>query len=136
MSAILTRRRFSVGGDGIFAMSGRTGKSASTLGVLPRRLISSTVAACIKSNSPSLKCLTALRRFLGSCGAASVASSAAGNFEGADVFDGVDASRTVAVASDAVRSAGSRPMALACRDRYQSAIGMERPVWAFAYHTA
>ena len=64
-SAILTCRRFSVGGDRIFAVSRRTGKSVSTLGVLPRRLISSTVAACIKSNSPSLKCLTALRRFLG-----------------------------------------------------------------------
>ncbi len=34
-------------------------------GSLPRRFISSSVTACIKSNSPSLKCLTALRRFLG-----------------------------------------------------------------------
>ena len=79
----------------IFTMSGRAGKDVSTpCCVLLRRFISSSVAACIKSNSPSLKCLTALRRFLGrTCrrGSVSVAPSIAG-----DIVAVGEVSRTVA----------------------------------------
>ncbi len=119
-SAISTCRRFLVEGDCIFVKSGRAGKAVSTLfGVLLRRFSSSSIAACIKSNSPSLKCLTALQRFLGStyrCGSLSVASPVAGNAEAASVVN----------RSGAVRSAGSRPMALACRRQRRTAISIER----------
>ena len=109
-----------VGGDCILVKSARAGMALSTLfGVLPRRFISSSVAACIKSNSRSLKCWTALRRFLGSTysrGSLSV-----------DAFGGGDA-EAVAVGnrSGAVRSAESRPMASACREQHRSAISSER----------
>ena len=82
--------RLLVGGDCIFVKSGWAGKPVSTpFGVLPRRFISSNVAACIKVNSPSLKCLTALRRFLGRtcrCDAVSLAASVADYFGGDDAF--------------------------------------------------
>ena len=98
-----------VEGDCIFVKSGRAGKSVSALfGVLPRRFNSSSVASCIKSNSPSLKCLTALRRFLGRTyrrGSLSVVAFGAGDAE----------SVTVGNRSGAVRSAGSRPVASAYR---------------------
>ena len=116
-----------VGDNCIFVKSGRAGKSVSTLfGVLPRRFISSTVAECIKSNSPSLKCLTALRRFLGRtcrCDAVSVATSDPSNFGGAGV-----SSTAAAENRSGVRSVGLRPLALACRVRGRSAISNERPV--------
>ena len=115
-----TCHRFLVGGDCIFVKTGRAGKSVSTLfGVLPRRFSSSSVAACIKSNSSSLKCLTALRRFLGRTyrrGSLSVASSVADNAEAVAVVN----------RSGAVRSIGLRPMASACRRQRQTAISIER----------
>ena len=83
-SVISTCCRFSGGDDCIFVKSGRAGKPVSTTcGVLPRRFIPSNVAACIKSNSPSLKCLTAVRRFLGRTyrGSLSGAACVAGNAE-------------------------------------------------------
>ncbi len=109
-------RRFLVAGDCMFVRSGRAGKSVSTLfGVLPRRFSSSSVAACINSNSPSLKCLTVLRRLLGRTyrrGSLSVASSVAGNAEAVSVVN----------RSGAVRSMGLRPMTSACSEPYRSAI--------------
>ena len=92
-SATWACRRLSVGGDRFGTRSGRTSnrwrkvcKSASTPGGnLPRRFISSRVAPYIKSNSPSLKCLTALGKSFGKtcrCGAVSVAAFAAGDFVG------------------------------------------------------
>jgi len=110
----------SLEGDCIFVKSGRACEGVSTAcGVLPRRFISSSVAACIKSNSPSFKCLTALRRFLGRTyrrGSLSVAAFGPGNAEAVAVGN----------RSGAVRSAGSRPMTLACREQYRSAISVER----------
>jgi hypothetical protein len=104
----------------IFVKSRRTGESVSTpFGVRPRRINSSTVAACIKSNSPSLKCLTALRRSLGSTyrrGSLSVVALGAGDAEAVAVGN----------RSGAVRSAGSRPMAANRRERYWLAINSER----------
>ena len=94
--------------------------------ILPRRFISSSVAAHIKSNSPSLKCLTAFRRFLARtcrCDAVSVAASVQGNFGGAGV-----SSTAAAENRSGVRSVGLRPMALACRVQGRSAISSERPV--------
>ena len=83
-------------------------KSVSTpSGFLPRRFISSRVAACRKSNSTSLKCFMALGRSLGRtcrCGSLSVVAFAAGDAEAVAVEN----------RSGAVRSAGSRPMASAC----------------------
>ena len=116
-SAISTFRRFLVARDCICIKLGRTNrwrkgcKSVSMpCGILPRRFISSSVAIWSKSNSPSLKCLTALRRFLGRtcrCVADSVVASAAGNFVG-----GAAASRTASVEkrSGVGCSAGVRPM--------------------------
>jgi hypothetical protein len=115
-SAVSTCHRFLVGGDCIFVKTGRAGKSVSTLfGVLPRRFSSSSVAACIKSKSPSLKCLMALRRFLGRTyrrGSLSVVSSVAGNAEAVAVVN----------RSGAVRSIALRPMTLACRRQRRTAI--------------
>ena len=117
-SLISTCRRFLMRGDCMFVKLGRTSnrwrkvcKSVSTpSGVLPRRFISSRIAACKKSNSPSLKCLTALRRFLGRtcrCGAVSVVASVA------VIFGGAQASRTVAVENRSGVLVGSCPMASA-----------------------
>jgi hypothetical protein len=107
-----------VAGD--FVKSGEAGKSVSALfGILPRRFSSSTVAVCIKSNSPSLKYLTAFRRFLGRtyrCGVVSVVAFGAGEAESVAVGNW----------SGASRSAGWRPMASACREQYRSAISIER----------
>jgi hypothetical protein len=114
-SVISTCLRFFVGGDCTFIKLGRMSnrwrevcKSASTpWGVLPRRFSSSRVVACRKSNSPSLRCLMALGRFLGrTCrgGAVSVVAFGAGDAEAVAVGN----------RSGAVRSAGSRPMASAC----------------------
>jgi len=94
-----------------FLVSGRTSnrlckvcKSVSTpRGVLPRRFISSRVAACRKSNSPSLRCLRALGRSFGKIcrgGAVSVVVSLAGGAEAVAVGNG----------SGAVRSVGSPSM--------------------------
>jgi hypothetical protein len=76
-------------------------------GDLSRRFISSRVAACRKSNSPSLRCLRALGRSFGKIcrgGAVSVVASVAPGFGGVG-----GESRTVAVGnrSGAVRSVGS-----------------------------
>jgi hypothetical protein len=113
--------------DGRFFKLGRTSnrwrkvcKSVSTPGgFLPRRFISSIVVACRKPNSLSLKCLIALGRFLGrtcrGC-AVSVVAFAAGDAEAVVVGN----------RSGAVLSAGSRPMASACREPYRSAITRER----------
>ena len=62
-------------------------QSESTGDNLPRRFISSRVAPDIKSNSPSLKCLTALGKSLGKtcrCGGGSAVSVAEGLCGGAD----------------------------------------------------
>ena len=120
-------RRFSVVADCGFVKSGPAYETASRpCGILPRRFISSSVAAYIKSNSPSLKCLTALRRFLGRtcrCDAISVAASVPGNFGGAGLSPTAAAENRLGV-----RSVGLRPMALACREEGRSAISSERPV--------
>ena len=99
-------------------------KSVSTPGgSLPRRLISSSVAACIKSNSPSLKCLTALRKFLGRicrCGALSGVAFGVLGFR-----CGGEASRTTwrpRTGRASSRSAGWRPMPKSCRHRRRTAI--------------
>jgi hypothetical protein len=94
-------------------------------GILPLRPISSSVAACIKSNSPSLKCLRALGKSFGNicrCGVVSAVASGVGNFGG-----GAEAYPMVAVGnrSGAVRSVGSCPMALACRDPCRTAISID-----------
>ena len=68
---------------------------------------------------PSFKCLTALRTFLGRTyrrGSLSVAAFGPGNAEAVAVGN----------RSGTVRSAGSRPMTLACREQYRSAISVER----------
>jgi hypothetical protein len=72
-SAMSTFRRFFIGGDSMFVKLGRTSKRRRGLcepvstpgGILPRRFISSSIAACIKSYSPSVRCFTALGRSLG-----------------------------------------------------------------------
>ena len=94
-SATWACRRLSLDGDRFGAGSGRTFnrwckvcKSASTAGGnLPRRFISSRVAPHIKSNSLSLKCLTALGKSFGKtcrCGGGSAVSVAEGLCGGAD----------------------------------------------------
>jgi len=86
-------------------------RSVSRLGsILPRRFISSSIAASNKSNSPSLKCLTALPRSLGRicrCGAVSLVGFAAPGFGG-----GGEESRIASVEkrSGEVLSRGSRAM--------------------------
>ena len=65
-------------------------------GNLPRRPISSRVAAWSKSNSPSLKCLTALRRFFGSTCRCEDAS-AVGCVAGMELVGDGEPSRTVSV---------------------------------------
>ena len=110
----------SAGGDCIFVNSERACELVSSpRGVLPRRFNSSSVAACIKSNSSSLKCLTALRRFLGRTyrrGSLSVAAFGAGDAEAVEVVN----------RSGAVRSAGSRPMSSAWRGQRRTAISIKR----------
>ena len=132
-SAMSTFRRFLIGGDCSFVKLGRTSnrcrnvcKSVSTpSGVLPRRFISSRVAACRKSNSPSLKCLTALGRFLGRtcrCGAVSVAASVAVNFGGAE------ASRTVAVGEASRTIAGENRSRTSCLAGSRPVMGLIMPL--------
>jgi hypothetical protein len=117
-----TCRRLAVGGNRLVVNSdGRRangGSSVLTLrGNLPRRSPSSNATSMSSSNSPSLKCLTAWRRFFGRicrCEAASATDAAAGW----SLVIG-EASRTSSVEnrSGVVRSAGSRPMVPSCRRR-------------------
>ena len=115
-SATSTCCRFSVAVERVFTSGGRTSnrwrkvcKSVSTpRGILPRRFISSSVAVCRNSNSPSLKCLIALGRSFGKicrCGAVSIVAPAAGNFVG--VAGEPPFTAPVESRSGVVRSAGS-----------------------------
>jgi len=114
----LRRRGLPVADDRFVSKSGRTlnrwrkaCKSVSTPGgILPRRFISSSVAACSKSNSPSLKYLTALGRSFGKiyrCVAVSIDA-----FEAPECVGDGAAARTVSVEkrSGVGSSAGSRPI--------------------------
>ena len=118
-----SRRRFNLPPGGRFARSCRRLRGLIVDGPnLPRCPISSRVAAWSKSNSASLKCLTAVRRFFGStcrCEDASAVGCVAGM---GPIGDGVP-SRTVSVEnrSGVACSPRSRPMRGSCLHRCRQA---------------
>ena len=125
-SAVSACGRFSVGGERFVAKSDGRGddrvKSAPILGgSLPRCFTSSNATAKSSSNSPSLKCLTALGKSFGKIcrrGAVSVVASAAGNF-----FGGGASSRTALVEKRSASVDGrSRSHSITCRHQRWTAI--------------
>jgi hypothetical protein len=132
-SAISTCRRLAVGGNR-FVVNSDGRKADGVVSVLtrrgnrPRRFASSNVASKSSSNSPSLNCVIACRRFLGRmcrCDAASVASFAASTVgdDGMAAFT-PSVERRPGIAG----SAGSRRMTQSWRGQRMSAIAiLQRP---------
>jgi hypothetical protein len=95
--------------------------STSILDNLPRRLISSSVAAWSESNSPSLKCLTALRRSLGNKWRTGVGSAVVSVAVGFGGDGGVSPAAAAEKRSGEICSSRSRSMArLWCGERWVS----------------